>query len=145
MNYQTVRLVSTFGSGSCVSRFGSSLKVETAAVSSFGLTQKWKLRTHFQFCAVSTVGPAQLCNRQSCTAVYKSKYPRTHNKFKTSHKMLDKSFPLENPNIFVKCLRKSHTVAIGNDFPVFCSPSVLTLSGPGGGGGLRGPDDQTHS
>ena len=36
MNYQTVRLVSTFGSGNCVSNFGLSLKVETAAVSSFG-------------------------------------------------------------------------------------------------------------
>ena len=35
MNDQTVRLVSTFGSGSCVS--------------SFGLTQKWKLQTCFQF------------------------------------------------------------------------------------------------
>ena len=56
MNY---RLVSTFESGSCVSSFGSSPKVETAAVSSFGLTQKWKLRTHFQFWAVSTFGPAQ--------------------------------------------------------------------------------------
>ena len=70
MNY---RLVSTFGSGSCVSSFGSSPKVETAAVSSFGsspkvetaavssfgLTQKWKLRTRFQFWAVSTFGPAQ--------------------------------------------------------------------------------------
>ena len=30
MGYQTVRLVSTFGSGSCVSSFGSSPKVETA-------------------------------------------------------------------------------------------------------------------
>ena len=59
MNYQTVRLVSTFGSGSCVSSFGSSPKVETAGVSSFGLTQKWKLRTRFQFQAVSTLGPAQ--------------------------------------------------------------------------------------
>ena len=56
MNY---RLVSTFGSGSCVSSFGSSPKVETAAVSSFGLTQKWKLRTRFQFWAVSAFGPAQ--------------------------------------------------------------------------------------
>ena len=46
MNY---RLVSTFGSGSCVSSFGSSPKVETAAVSSFGLTQNWKLRTRFLF------------------------------------------------------------------------------------------------
>ena len=55
MNYQTL---STFGSGSCVSSFGSSPKVETAAVSSFGLTQKWKLRTRFQFWAVSTFGPA---------------------------------------------------------------------------------------
>ena len=59
INYQTVILVSTFGSGSCVSSFGSSPKVETAAVSSFGLTQKWKLRTRFQFWAVSTFGPAQ--------------------------------------------------------------------------------------
>ena len=56
MNY---RLVSNFGSGSCVSCFGSSPKVETAAVSSFGLTQKWKLRTRFQFWAASTFGPAQ--------------------------------------------------------------------------------------
>ena len=55
-----MRLVSTFGSGSYVSSFGSSPKVETAAVSSFGLTQKWKLRTRFQFWAVSTFGPAQL-------------------------------------------------------------------------------------
>ena len=39
MNYQTVRLVSTLGSGSCVSSFGSSPTVETAAVSSFGLTK----------------------------------------------------------------------------------------------------------
>ena len=39
--------------------------------------------------------------------------------------MSDKSFPLENLNIFVKCLRKSHTVAIGNDFPVFYSPSAF--------------------
>ena len=71
MNYQTVRLVSTFGSGSCVSTFGSgscvssfgsSPKVETAAVSSFGLTQKWKLRTRFQFWAVSTFGPAVQCS-----------------------------------------------------------------------------------
>ena len=45
MNYQTVRLVSTFGSGSCVS--------------TFGLTQKWKVRTRFQFWAVSTFGSAQ--------------------------------------------------------------------------------------
>ena len=58
MNYKTVRLVSIFGSGSCVSSFGSSPKVETAAVFSFGLTQKWKLRTRFQFWAVSTFGPA---------------------------------------------------------------------------------------
>ena len=50
MNYQTVRLVSTFG---------SSPKVETGAVSTFGLPQKWKLRTRFQFWAVSTFGPAQ--------------------------------------------------------------------------------------
>ena len=35
-----------------------------------------------------------------------------HYKFKTSHKMLHKSFPLENPNIFVKCLRRNHTVAV---------------------------------
>ena len=42
-----------------VSSFGSSPKVETAAVSSFGLTQEWKLRTRFQFWAVSTFGPAQ--------------------------------------------------------------------------------------
>ena len=56
MNY---RLVSTFGSGSCVSSFGSSPKVETASVSSFGLTQKWKLQTRFQFWAVSTFVPAQ--------------------------------------------------------------------------------------
>ena len=41
MNYQTVRLVSSFGSGSCISSFGSSPKVETAAVSSFELTQFW--------------------------------------------------------------------------------------------------------
>ena len=60
MNFQTVRLVSTFGSGSCVSSFGSSPKVETAAVSSFGLAQKWKLRMRFQFWAVSTFGPAQV-------------------------------------------------------------------------------------
>ena len=53
MNYQTVRLVSTFGSGSCVFSFGSSPKVETATVSSFGLTQKWKLWTRFQFWAIS--------------------------------------------------------------------------------------------
>ena len=59
MNYQTVRLVSTFGSGSCISSFGSNPKVETAAVSGFELTQKWKLRTRFQFWAVSTFGPAQ--------------------------------------------------------------------------------------
>ena len=39
--------------------------------------------------------------------------------------MSDKSFPLGNPNIFVKCLRRSHTVTIGNDFPAFCSLSVL--------------------
>ena len=70
MNYQTVRLVSTFGSGSSVSRFGSSPKVETAAVSSFGLTQKWKLRTRFQFWAVSTFRPAQhvvYCYKSKCT------------------------------------------------------------------------------
>ena len=48
-SYKTVRLIFKFGSGSCVSSFGSSPKVETAAVSSFGLTQKWKLRTRFQF------------------------------------------------------------------------------------------------
>ena len=36
MNY---RLVSTFGSGSCVSSFGSNPKVETAAVSIFGPAQ----------------------------------------------------------------------------------------------------------
>ena len=79
MNYQTVRLVSTFGSGSCVSSFGSSPKVETAAVSSFGsrlkgeiaavssfgLTQKWKLRTQFQFQAVFTFGPAQPARNSS--------------------------------------------------------------------------------
>ena len=35
------------------------------------------------------------------------------------------AIPLENPNIFVKCLRRSHTVAIDNDFPVFCSPTVF--------------------
>ena len=58
INYQTVRLVSTFGSGSCVSSFGSSPKVETAAVSSFGLTQKWKLRTRFQFWAYPKVETA---------------------------------------------------------------------------------------
>ena len=33
--------------------------METEAVSSFGLTQKWKLRTRFQFWVVSTFGPAQ--------------------------------------------------------------------------------------
>ena len=37
MNY---RLVSTFGSGSYVSSFGSSPKVETAAVSCFGPAQR---------------------------------------------------------------------------------------------------------
>ena len=60
MNYQTVRLVFTVASGSFVSSFGLSPKVETAAVSSFGLTQKWKLRTRFQFWAVSTFGPAHI-------------------------------------------------------------------------------------
>ena len=34
-----MRLVSTFGSGSCISSFGSSPKVETAAVSTFGPAQ----------------------------------------------------------------------------------------------------------
>ena len=66
---QTVRLVSTFGSGSCVSGFGSSPKVETAAVSSLGLTQKWKLRTRFQFWAVSTFGPAQKFLLPSCSCL----------------------------------------------------------------------------
>ena len=66
MNY---RLVSTFGSGSCVSSFGSSPKVETAAVSSFGLTQKWKLQTRFQFWAVSTFGPAQRSLREKIKAL----------------------------------------------------------------------------
>ena len=61
-NYQTVRLISIFGSGSCVFSFGSSSKVEAAAVSSFGLTQKWKLRTRFQIWVVSTFGPAQVGN-----------------------------------------------------------------------------------
>ena len=37
MNY---RQVSTFGSGSCVSSFGSSLDVETATVSTFGPAQR---------------------------------------------------------------------------------------------------------
>ena len=41
MNYQTVRLVFTFESGSCASSFGSSPKMETAAVSSFGPAQAY--------------------------------------------------------------------------------------------------------
>ena len=39
MNYQTVRLASTFASSGCVSSFGSSPKVETAVVSTFGPAQ----------------------------------------------------------------------------------------------------------
>ena len=65
MNYQTVRLVFTFGSDSCVSSCGSSPKVETVAVSSFGLTQKWRLRTRFQFWIVSTSGHAKVAYRDS--------------------------------------------------------------------------------
>ena len=63
MNYKTVRLVSTFGSGNCLSSFESSPNVETAAVSSFWLTHKWKLRTRFQFWGVSTFGPRQCCKQ----------------------------------------------------------------------------------
>ena len=46
-------------------------------------------------------------------------------KFKTSLKMSHRSFLLENPNIFVKWLRRSHMVAICNDFPVLHSPRVF--------------------
>ena len=58
--FGSVRMVSSFGSDSCVSSFGSSPKAETVAVSSFGLTQRWKLRMRFQFWAISTFGPARV-------------------------------------------------------------------------------------
>ena len=73
MNYQTMRLVSGFGSGSYASTYGSSPKMETAAVSSFGLTQKWKLWTRFQFWAVSTFGPAHAQTWTATRAVPKWK------------------------------------------------------------------------
>ena len=77
MNY---KLVCTFGSGSCVSSFGSSPKVETAAVSSFGLTQKWKLWTRFQFWAVSTFGPAQRSFMEKIKALLGTVLGRRHMK-----------------------------------------------------------------
>ena len=64
MNYQTVRLVSTFRSGSRVSK---SPKVETAAVFSFGLIQKWKLRTRFQFWAYT---PVIICGEKPKTVLF---------------------------------------------------------------------------
>ena len=66
MNYQTVRQTG-FHCWVRKLRFQFWVKPksvsETAAVSSFGLTQKWKLRTRFQFRAVSTFVPAQLLKR----------------------------------------------------------------------------------
>ena len=53
-------------------------------------------------------------------------YLQTHNKFQTSHKMLHKAFPLENPNIFCKVSEKRDMVAISHDcFQDSKSPFVL--------------------
>ena len=53
-DYQTVRLVSSFESGSCISSFGRNPKVKTATVFRFGPTQSGNCGR------VSSFGPFQL-------------------------------------------------------------------------------------